>query len=100
MGLFGWSLPPGCGRLSGEEDCPCAVCGLMDDCICPECPECGQQGDTACYEPAPKGHGLVRTDAQNASLAAQEARWREDAAAEAAADDAWARDMRKAQEDF
>lgn len=21
MGIFGWSLPPGCGPLPGEEDC-------------------------------------------------------------------------------
>lgn len=51
---FGWSLPPGCGRLPGEEpDPPCAVCGLDPGlCVCPECPTCGEQGNPACYAEA------------------------------------------------
>lgn len=52
MSKFGWSLPPGCGRLPGEEPTPpCSLCGKdveSDDpikgCQCPECPECGEHG--------------------------------------------------------
>ncbi len=39
----------------------CEICGeLWDDCICPECPICGEQGKPDCYE----GHGLIKTDKQ------------------------------------
>lgn len=56
MGKFGWSLPPGCGTLPGEEEYPCEVCGKFpEDCICPECPVCSTQGDPKCYIE----HGLV-----------------------------------------
>lgn len=72
MSAFGWSLPPGCGTLPGEEDSFCAVCGLNEDeCICPECPECGHVGDPECYIQ----HGMEISPAQAASLAAQEAKW-------------------------
>ncbi len=39
MGKFGWSLPPGCGRLPGEEpEGPCILCGeAVDDCKCEPC---------------------------------------------------------------
>lgn len=65
MGLFGWDLPPGCTMADIERaaggDGPCEVCGEhVDDCICPECPTCGVQGDPGCYE----AHSLVRTTAQ------------------------------------
>lgn len=62
MGIFGWSLPPGCGTLPGEEDeGPCEVCGhAIDYCICKECQKCGTYGDPECYET----HGMVRTRAQ------------------------------------
>lgn len=34
---------------------PCSCCGRsVDDCICPECPECQTYGDPDCY----KKHGL------------------------------------------
>lgn len=57
MGKFGWSLPPGCGTLPGEEDIFCEVClGNVDidsekegACICPECPVCGEFGNPDCY---------------------------------------------------
>ena len=76
MGIFGWSLPAGCGTLPGEEDeGPCLVCGNhIDDCICPECQECGDVGNPSCYSL----HGLVRTSEQVASLAAAEERWAND----------------------
>lgn len=82
MSLFGWSLPPGCGRLPGEEPVgPCSVCGGDPEsdtdkggCICPECPECGSFGDPTCYADStpeqlrgyqPKEHhGLRRTPEQ------------------------------------
>ena len=62
MGIFGWSYPPGCNSVPGDEpDPPCDVCGLdPSDCICPECPECGENGNLKCYEE----HGLVRTQEQ------------------------------------
>lgn len=72
MSIFGWSLPPGCNSLPGEEEYPCEVCGLFPDyCICPECPECGTQGDPECYE----SHGLVRTDEQIATLSQKQKDW-------------------------
>jgi hypothetical protein len=44
---MGWNLPDGCGRLPGEEpDPPCFSCGRMDECICPECENCGAHGCT------------------------------------------------------
>jgi hypothetical protein len=81
-GIFGWSLPPRCSTLPGEEpDLPCVVCGKeIDDCICPECQECGGIGDPQCYI----DHGLVKTQEQIDSLAAAEAQWEANAAAEAA----------------
>jgi len=37
------------------DDGPCRICGkAVDDCICPECPTCGGQGDPMCYRE--KGH--------------------------------------------
>ena len=65
---FGWSLPPGCGTLPGEEDVFCEVClgnpdigdGKDGACICPECPVCGECGDPNCYE---DGH-LKKSEAQ------------------------------------
>lgn len=47
------NLPPGVTQSMidahfGER--PCDVCGYdADDCVCPECPECGTQGDPNCY---------------------------------------------------
>lgn len=53
MANFGWSLPPGCGTLPGEEPTPpCDVCGGDVDggtCICPECPVCHEAGNPDCY---------------------------------------------------
>ena len=70
MGLFGWSLPPGCGTLPGEEeDYPCEVCGKhANRCICPECPECSEFGRAQCYELRPGGCGMIRTEAQAAAM--------------------------------
>ena len=81
MSVFGWSLPPGCGTLPGEEDDgPCLVCGKpIDECICAECPECEEQGNPECY----KSHGMVMTDEQKESMAATEASWMKQAQAEA-----------------
>jgi hypothetical protein len=57
--LFGWSLPPGVtGRMIDEafgREEPCQVCGQWeDDCVCPECPTCGEFGNPACYDGALK----------------------------------------------
>jgi hypothetical protein len=74
MGIFGWSLPPGCTHAQIEAafgaEGPCEVCGhFVDDCVCQECGTCGAQGDPGCYEK----HGLVRTQAQIDGHAAREA---------------------------
>jgi len=54
MGIFGWSLPPGVTHSMIEAQCegqPCEVCGeFEEDCVCPICPRCGQQGDPNCYK--------------------------------------------------
>jgi hypothetical protein len=73
IGIFGWSYPPGCSGPPCEDDPPCEVCGeWVDDCICPECSCCDVQGDPACYAPAPHGHGMVRTLAQDHGAALRE----------------------------
>ena len=104
MGIFGWSLPPGCGTLPGEEpDPPCTVCnGLVDcdderRCICPECPECGRIGDPDCYTEADRAavdraprlrptHNLVRSSRQIELRAEREAAWAESARQQADAE--------------
>lgn len=43
----------------------CEVCAhSVDDCICPECPECGQVGDPNCYEDGDSPRILQRNEAQ------------------------------------
>ena len=63
-GIFGWSYPPGVtGRepeITGEWG-PCECCGCDPaDCLCPECPVCGEQGNPACYlvQGGEKNHNL------------------------------------------
>ena len=56
MSIFGWSYPPGAendpNAPYNQTDAPCEVCGLFpDDCICPECPNCGEIGNPNCYTP-------------------------------------------------
>lgn len=56
MGIFGWSYPPGCSGPPDDYEGPCDVCGnLVDNCVCPECPVCGDYGNPDCYEK----HGLI-----------------------------------------
>lgn len=53
------------------DDFPCDVCGKWaDDCICPECPVCGEYGNTRCYTGGLFDHGLIRTPEQESSFAA------------------------------
>lgn len=83
MGIFGWSYPPGAANDPNapwnQTDEMCAVCGKWsDDCICPECPECGWVGAPHCYtdpelNPSESNHGLILSDAQRASAAEQRA---------------------------
>jgi hypothetical protein len=53
---FGWDLPPGVTQRMIDEQCggdegPCECCGNDPaDCVCPECPVCGSQGDPKCYK--------------------------------------------------
>lgn len=90
MGLFGWSLPPGCSNLPGEEPTPpCELCGGDPEregeggCICPECPYCGECGDPHCYSDR---CGLKRSPAQDLQLAYFETLWALSAEREAAYD--------------
>src|SRR5215467_14169339 len=51
---FGWSYPPGAdldpNAPYNQEDPPCDVCAQhVDNCICPECPVCGDVGNSDCY---------------------------------------------------
>ena len=81
-----------------DDERPCDVCGLWPhQCICPECPHCGDTGNPSCYvdtedqefidgqwvtvdrkEPNHGFFGLVRTEAQKNSRATQEAIWEAD----------------------
>jgi hypothetical protein len=67
----------------GAQGCP------EDDCICPECPECGGTGDPKCY----KKHGLIRSPEQIKQKAEREAAWKAEVDAENAALDQWAKEM-------
>ena len=60
--MFGWSYPPGAANDPyapwNQEDGPCAVCAKgVEDCICPECPACGETGNPSCYT---GGHGALK----------------------------------------
>jgi len=66
------NYPPG---VTGNEpeiagyDGPCDVCGKsVDDCICPQCPICGEYGNLLCYEDGV----LVRSEEQIESRAEYE----------------------------
>lgn len=49
-----------------DEEYSCSICGANpSNCICLECPECGEIGHTRCY----LEHGLKRTPEQIASFA-------------------------------
>ena len=88
MSIFGWSYPPGAANDPNapynQEDLPCDICGQdVDDCICPECPSCGQIGELQCYDGFPAGkpnsHGLTRSLGQVVMKADAEKRWAEEA---------------------
>lgn len=83
--IFGWSLPPGVtmNDIDPPEQ-PCEVCGHeAGDCICPECPRCGEFGNPRCYD----AHGLERTAEQIESRVALDRQLAADAKAE---DEYWA----------
>ncbi|MFZ4484804.1 MAG: hypothetical protein ACOYOL_12600 [Chthoniobacterales bacterium] len=95
-GIFGWSYPPGCSRTPYDEDRPCDVCGKdQASCVCPECPECGSQGDPSCYD-TDCGHGLVKSPEQVDSLRVEMDKW--EALAQAEADYWTARDREEEME--
>ena len=58
------NLPPGVTNAMIEAhfaDAPCEMCGhYPDDCICPECPVCQEQGNPDCYHSI-TGHGLIES---------------------------------------
>lgn len=71
MPNFGWDYPPGCSGTPYDEPDYCQICAQdVDNCICPECPVCGQAGDPDCYP----HHGMIRSEAQEqaASLAKEQ----------------------------
>lgn len=82
MSLFGWSLPPGCGRLPGEEPFFCELCGALSEekCVCPLCPQCDECGNPNCYKS--ETCGLVKTEEQIKQLGEFEKEWDERRAAE------------------
>lgn len=112
--IFGWSYPPGAANdpnapYNQTDDGPCVVCAQpIDDCICPECPVCGEPGNPKCYRIdglyPPMGdlrhldpndrpdHGLQRSLAQVVLAAEAERQWAEHAAAE----DAYYRELEEA----
>jgi hypothetical protein len=48
----------------------CPICsGGEDDCVCPDCPECGERGNPICY----REHGMMVSDFQRAHKEAVEA---------------------------
>lgn len=72
MGIFGWSYPPGVSSIPGDEPFYCEVCGQLDEnCICPECPVCGDYGNPHCY----RKHGLEFSKYQKISLEYMELKW-------------------------
>ena len=75
MSIFGWSLPPGCGKLPGEEDeGPCQVCGFEEDrCVCFECSVCGETGNPDCY--TKEGCNQEKLEIQKISLELHEKIW-------------------------
>lgn len=93
MSIFGWSLPPGCGTLPGEEDeAPCEVCGqFVDDCICPECPVCASHGDPECYTQ----HGMIRSADQVKGRAELDAEYQRQAEADKAESEYWSHQGRE-----
>lgn len=61
------------------DDYPCEVCGEFEDnCICPECPVCGNVGYPGCY----RDHGkrnLKRSEIQKFYLECNQREWAEEA---------------------
>jgi len=61
------NYPPGFnGHFPWDDPYFCEVCGndADNDCICPECPECGDYGNPECYQK----HGLVLNKYQRITL--------------------------------
>jgi hypothetical protein len=81
-----------------DEDPGCDVCfRATDDCICPECPHCGEIGNLECYVPGPAGLGHLRlSGAQHESRAMALEQQRR----QAEADDAFAREIERADAEF
>lgn len=50
MSIFGWSYPPGCNSVPGDDEEACEICFQnVDDCVCRICPVCDTPGDASCY---------------------------------------------------
>lgn len=53
--MTGFNLPPGCTNVDIDRAAGvgvvCECCGRdVDDCICPECPQCKEAGNPYCYQ--------------------------------------------------
>ena len=76
MSIFGYSYPPGCNGTPYDDDYQCEVCGGFDtingkgnnQCVCQECPVCGEVGNPDCYEE----HGIELTEEQKKMQKEQE----------------------------
>lgn len=91
MSIFGWSLPPGCSSTPFDAECICQVCGMdVDSCPCPACLKCQACGDPKCYLPGK--HGMIRTPEQVEALIARLAFDRQQAEADRAEGEYWARE--------
>jgi hypothetical protein len=86
--VFGWSYPPGAANdpnapYNQTDDVPCAVCcKVPDQCICPECPQCSEQGNAKCYTAmrrGTEGHGMKLTREQAISRGEAEVKRAQDA---------------------
>ena len=80
--LFGWSYPPGCDSVPGDWDEWCQMCGReVGECVCPECPVCGEVGNPECYSARESRHLSISRE-QVASLEEVEAEAEDREAAE------------------
>ena len=77
---FGWSYPPGCSSVPGDEPCWCEICRQYDDnCVCPECPRCGDIGNPDCCKEVDLG---ICGELYGKETVAQQIAWQEYTVAE------------------
>ena len=66
--IFGWSYPPGCsGPPDYSPECEICLGSPEADCLCEECPVCGDAGNPQCYVMLAAdsfGHGMFLSPEQ------------------------------------